>query len=394
MSKLIKNPKLALAALVLVSLSGCAVVEQFVPSQPTATLVPTVIIDPRLVAGGVVVPGESIRLAFLSSGKVEDVLVEAGDQVQVGEVLARLGNAESLLAEKQALAYQLLVARQALANLNKYADVDTLASLQRVLDARLGVVAAQTALDRFDEDQYLEDLEDAQDDRDQAQRDLEAAQADFEPYRDRAASDRTRIRMADRVRQAQEDLNEAIAALERLEVAYLNLGNALAAAQAGLRVAEKEYADRQSGPDVEQVETLQTQIASLEAQLAAIEAALENLVLTTPIAGTVVQADAKPGEIAAAGVPVFTIADFSTWKVETDDLTEIEVVRVTAGQSATLVLEALPNASLTGMVERIADLPVVRQGDVTYTVYLRLDPSELPLRWGMSVTVYFENENR
>jgi hypothetical protein len=50
----------------------------------------------------------------------------------------------------------------------------------------------------------------------------------------------------------------------------------------------------------------------------------------------------------------------------------------------------LPELELAGVVETIKDLSEEKRGDVTFTVTIRLDESDPRLRWGMSVTVDFE----
>ena len=48
-----------------------------------------------------------------------------------------------------------------------------------------------------------------------------------------------------------------------------------------------------------------------------------------------------------------TVADFSSWVVKTDNLTEVDVVNVKVGQKVEIVLDALPDVTLTGEVTHI-----------------------------------------
>jgi hypothetical protein len=84
------------------------------------------------------------------------------------------------------------------------------------------------------------------------------------------------------------------------------------------------------------------------------------------------------------------LADFSPWRVETDDLTEIEVPDVFVGQKATISPDALPDLELSGTVEYISGLYEEKRGDVTYTARILLDEDDPRLRWGMTVVVTFE----
>ena len=84
-----------------------------------------------------------------------------------------------------------------------------------------------------------------------------------------------------------------------------------------------------------------------------------------------------------------TLADFSQWYVETDNLTEIEVVDIAVGQAVTIVPDAMPEVELTGSVDTIADFFEEKRGDVTYTARVILDEVDPLLRWGMTVVLTF-----
>jgi multidrug resistance efflux pump len=84
------------------------------------------------------------------------------------------------------------------------------------------------------------------------------------------------------------------------------------------------------------------------------------------------------------------VADLSKMYVETDDLTEIEVVDVEVGQKVTVVADALPEVEMTGTVESINQVFEEKRGDITYTVRIILDDPDPRLRWGMTVVVTFE----
>jgi hypothetical protein len=83
------------------------------------------------------------------------------------------------------------------------------------------------------------------------------------------------------------------------------------------------------------------------------------------------------------------IADFSQWYVETSDLTELKVVNVYEGQTATIVPDALPDVEITGVVDEIGQGFYIQGGDVSYKVRLRLENTDPQLRWGMTVEITF-----
>lgn len=372
----------------LTTVTGCSLLGS--RPEPTPTIASPAIVDLRVIADGTLLPNEFIHLGFLSSGEVVAVLVEEGDEVAAGAPLATLGNAETLLAEREAVALELLIAQQALDDLILLADLDRHGASQSVLDARLAVVAAQAALDNFDQEAHEEDLEEAQDRTADRKNDLDEALAALDEVKDLPEGSRRREERQEDVDEARVDYNKAIAKQERLMVRLEQLELNLAASQAQLAVAQAEVADRQNGPDADAKARLEANIAALESHLQALNANLENLTLSAPFAGTVAAIELQPGETVQAGLPVITIADFSRWVVETDDLLELEVGGIEEGDRVSLVPEAMPEEALGGVVTHIDQVPSNRLGDVIYTVRIELEPTELPLRWGMSVTAYFE----
>ncbi len=122
--------------------------------------------------------------------------------------------------------------------------------------------------------------------------------------------------------------------------------------------------------------------------VAAAQEALDQRTLTAPFAGTVARLDAELGEVVSAGAPIVTLADFSQWLVETTDLTELDVVAIANGFDTAVRVDALPDETLSGVVNDIARVADLSQGDVTYRVRIALnDTANLPLRWGMTAFV-------
>ncbi len=108
------------------------------------------------------------------------------------------------------------------------------------------------------------------------------------------------------------------------------------------------------------------------------------------IDGTIVDLNLIAGQQVTPGAPVLRLADFSQWYVETDNLTELEVIDVQPGQKATIVADALPDVLLSGQVESISDVFEEKRGDITYTARILLNEFDPRLRWGMTTVVSFE----
>ena len=92
---------------------------------------------------------------------------------------------------------------------------------------------------------------------------------------------------------------------------------------------------------------------------------------------------------ADTGRPVAVLADLSSWKIETADLTELDVAAIQAGDTVRLTVDALPEVELTGVVERISDVGENKKGDISYTVVIRPDQNDSRLKWNMTVAATF-----
>jgi HlyD family secretion protein len=74
-------------------------------------------------------------------------------------------------------------------------------------------------------------------------------------------------------------------------------------------------------------------------------------------------------------------------------LTELSVVGIQEGTPVKVTFDAIPGLDLSGKVLRIKSLGEDKQGDVTYTVYIKLDDQDERLRWNMTSSVVFDNNN-
>ena len=87
---------------------------------------------------------------------------------------------------------------------------------------------------------------------------------------------------------------------------------------------------------------------------------------------------------------ILAIADFSDWIVETDNLTELDVVEIEVGENVTVTLDALSDVTLSGEVTNINARFEEKRGDITYTVTILLSETDPRMRWGMTAAVRFE----
>lgn len=416
---------------------------------PVATQVPVVVDDFAIVADGRLRPLQYVALSFEGGGRIDEVLVAEGDVVAAGDLLARLESGENLAAQVAGNELELLSAQQAVTDLQDAAtflraqaayDVaqarDALlkaekelkniqspvseALLDSVADAELALTTAQNNLQLSnvspevqayhvavaEADVAWRRYQNLQAEYDKSNGNLELldvvkqAQAAWQALYDRQLAlaltiDTATANQADTVEKAQERYDDAVANLaaaqrgpnaDRLALAQAKFD----LAQATLADAERRLGLVDGGPNPDQLRLAEARVTAAEAALAAARAAYENSELRAPFAGTLASLTLKVGEQVAPGQTVATLADFSVWVVETDNLTEIEVVKIQTGQGATIVFDALPDLSLPGRVTAISNVFEEKRGDITYTAKIALDEQFPALRWGMTAEITFD----
>jgi HlyD family secretion protein len=84
---------------------------------------------------------------------------------------------------------------------------------------------------------------------------------------------------------------------------------------------------------------------------------------------------------------VLTLMTSDGWRVDTEDLTELDVVRMVPGTPVEVRFDALPELQLAGTVGRVALMGSNRQGDIVYTVEIALAQADPRLRWNMTAVV-------
>ena len=376
------------------------------PPEEEADIVPLVVDDFGVTAEGRLLPAAFVSLGFQSGGEIVEVLVEEGDLVEEGQLLARLerfDNREALEAGVAASELELANARQALDDLFDAVPL-------QLVQAQMAVADAQDFLDDAEYRWRVQQpgqrasgdvINAAEANLILAENEVDKAQKEFNKYSGRDDDDPVRalalsnLSAARQQRDAiQRQLNWYTGQPDTIDQALLDAD--VAFAQVQLEEAQEDYEMLLQGPDPELVALAQERINNALAQLSAAEAALadfEDLApeLLAPIGGTVVSLDLKVGENAVPGQPAVILADLSSWHVETEDLTEIEVVEVSEGQTVTVIPDALPEVELSGVVVSIGEIFEERRGDITYTADILLGAEVDPrLRWGMTVVVNFE----
>lgn len=358
--------------------------------------VPIVVDASNVIAEGMLVPEDSVELAFKTGGVVAQVLVAEGDTVEADQPLALLANAEAAQAAVTAAQLELVSAEQALDTIHELAGVTLAQAQQAVADAReelrkakytwdvqqQGNRASQATINGAEARLLL--AEDA----------LDKAKEAYGDVSGRSEDDLRRAVALTELAAAQHDYDDALRNVnwyngKPTEIQQAMLDADVAMAEARLQEAQQDLTERQNGIDPDEQALAEARVGNARAQRQAAETALADLQLRAPFAGTVAHVALTEGELVTAGTPAVVLADYSTWIVETDNLTEFEVPGVAEGQSATVAFDALPDLELAGTVTAVSPYFEIKRGDVTYTVEIQLLETDPRLRWGLTSTVTF-----
>jgi len=324
-------------------------------AQPTeAAPISTVVADSAIIAEGRLEPVRYADIAFTASGRISDISVEEGQDVKKGDELIRLGDASD--TRYAAAQLELISARKALTDLSNASGADFAKAVIDLKDAKEGYNKAADYLD------YLRHED-------------KVPQTEIRRYYLVQTWGRYEFRTKTRQFKGPAPQDWIIEA-----------ENDLALKRSELNAAQRTYDRLKGGADAEQ-------LVVLEARLEAAEAGVAAFSVIAPFDGVVANLNARLGGSIDAGEPAVTVADFSHWLVKTTDLTEIDVVKLQKGQPATVSLDALPEAQLTGEILSIGQTFTENQGDIVYEVTILLMDAHPGMRWGMTAAVNFESQD-
>jgi HlyD family secretion protein len=390
--------------LVAVALVGCKRSPEPTPTPVPIMATPDTRPSGRIVASGEVLPSRETHLGFPVSGRVETVAVSKGDRVEAGQVLIVLET--DLLEADVAQAEAALAVAQA-----QMALLQAGPRSEQVAVAEAQLAAAEAALAQAELQQNRPDLGVSQAEIAAAQAQVATTMADglvaeemhdltmtcvdvelgdgtvrticpaLGPYEEGARYNAQAASAAQVAAQAQLD---ALRRGRGGQVRAVEAGVEAAAAQRDVARAQLETA--QAEVSAEEVAVAEVAVSQAEAARTTARAALDQATLRAPAGGTIVALDIGPGETVLPGQAVLALVDLDRMRVETTDLSELDITRVTIGQRAEVYLEALEE-TVAGRVVRVVPEAEILGGDIVYRVIIELDGQPAGLRWGMSVEV-------
>ncbi len=334
---------------------------------------------------GYLVPVRHSNLSFNNSGIIEEIFVSEGQQVKEGDIIARLRDNERMaLAVTQARLEQ-MNAEKALKDLSDNLPLKVAQARYDLTQAKEELADAEKKRRAMDYPKATQEkLDEAYDDYEIADKNVKAIEDYYGPDRSKEIQDlyKRAVGERDRLYGIFNWLRTAYTADEKAEQDAIVELNRLRIEQ--LQETIDTYSE---GPDPEDVLIAEARMENARAQLRVAEEAYEDLVLRAPFSGSIVNLDANLGDTVTIGQPIAILADFSRWHVNTQDLTELSVTRITEGAEAIVSFDALPEVSYPGKVILIKNLGENKQGDITYTAVIEIETTDSRLRWNMTAPI-------
>ena len=333
-------------------------------------------------ASGKIDPAAKVNLNFGVPGTVQEVLINEGETVKQGDVIARLETDSLALAVKQAeqaLATQKLAYTQAISPTS--ADVQA---------AEAAIDSASASLKQLSSPDQIA-LQIARLQADTAIESKRQVEMQWDQVKDKPVGGLPRDIM-------QSQLAQATMAAQIAELQYQNVQRGGTEAQKSAARAQVAQAQAQLqrllGNDLTR-DLAAAQVKQAEINLESARQRLTDAVLTSPIDGTVSELNVKVGEqIGAGGLkPAAVVADLSSFHIDVG-IDENSIGALTTEQPVVITVDALPDDMLTGRVDYIAPTATDTGGVVTYKVIIGLDETDKPVRGGMSANADVITEER
>lgn len=268
--------------------------------------------------------------------QIQQVLVEQGQVVKAGQLLARLDDAvlQAQLNQAQASVAQ---AEARLAELRAGSRSEEIARAQEAVSSAESAVTA-------------------------AESDLELA---------RTRVDRNKILQS-----------EGAIARDRLDEVYnqeRSTRSQLEQAQARLREAKQQLAQLEAGPRREVITQAEAQLAQAQAQVQSTMAQLNNTRIVAPVSGKIAERNARVGDVTSSSQTLFKIIENGRLELVAN-LPETQLPQIKPGQSVTITSDADSRLKLSGKVREID--PMVDEQSRQAKVKIDL-PTSAALKPGM-----------
>ena len=304
----------------------------------------------RIIANGEVQAVKELNLNPKTAGRLEALMVQRGDRVKQGQIVARMETRE-LQADRAQAQAELAKAQANLSLLRAGSRPEAIAQAQASANQGTAqIAAAQTRLNLA----------------------LERSQ------RNRALSAEGAI-SRDKLDEVLNEEQSARANLEQARAGYNNLAQQLNQQKNGSRIQEVEQA-------VAQVQAAQATLDKIDVQL-------EDAVIRAPFNGVITQTGAEvgafvaPTSFASSTSSATYVANLASDLEVKAKVPEVDISQIRLGQPVEIRAGAYPEKTFKGVVKRISpkaeEEDATQKGVVTFAVWVSLETGKDLLRSGM-----------
>ncbi len=343
------------------------------------------------------------NLAFQVGGRVQEVLVDEGQAVRAGQLLAVLDRRELAALRDQAAA-NLARAEQGLRQQETVLEVNRQVLPAEVERAAAAAGALRAQLQAAESGLRSQDVERARLASEATRVALDNARRDKQRYDELysrgVVAERSRdaftLQFETALREHQRALEAYAQAREgfrREEVAAAR--SRLAEGEAALRLAQSNL--RKIEASERDVEAARAQAAAAAAALRVAEVQLEHAELKAPYAGILLSRGVEPGEVVAPNQEVFAIADLAAVDLKVF-VEETGIGRVRPGQEVEVRIDTFPGKRYAGRVAYVSPqaefTPKIIQTQkervkLVFLVKIRVANPERELKPGMPADAWF-----
>jgi HlyD family secretion protein len=144
-----------------------------------------------------------------------------------------------------------------------------------------------------------------------------------------------------------------------------------------------------SGINWQSLQQYNLSLQSAEVGLYSAKQAIMQNAIIAPVDGAIVEVDAKVSTVTSAqnysSTNAIVLVDTSYVRF-TGLVDEIDIMKVSQGEPATITVDAIPDKTFTGKVQFISPFGALSSSVVKFTTFIAVDPTDAPLKGGLTAT--------
>jgi len=151
-------------------------------------------------------------------------------------------------------------------------------------------------------------------------------------------------------------------------------------------LAQKNLELKRAGYLPEQISAQESQVNRADASVRLLQAQISKSSIVAPISGIVTKQDAKVGQIASAFSPIISVMSESAMEIEAN-VPEVDMVKVSVGNSVKITLDAISNETFTGKITYIDPAETIVDGVVNFKIKAVIETKDTRIKSGLTANL-------